>query len=496
MAEPRIASTRVNIPPRHSAVNPLKGQLDRPSEGRKGWPLMRAFTDLVEIDDYYVFAEVCTNEWEGKPRCLPAALKYAAKGWRVFPAPRGERKSHKSAEHSGGRNWGATNDPVEIKRDFARWSEANVGIPTGADNGIWVLDADTLEGHGVDGIASLRALEDQHGKLPATLTAESPSGSLHYYFRWPHRAIRNSTSVIAPGVDVRGEGGMVIAPPSVKAGTPNGAYTWTSNLEPVDAPEWLVDMAVAASGGEFNDSEHHSNPDLEACDITLVEAAVAAIPNPDLDWESWNVRGMAMFAATGGSSAGFAIFDRFSQKSPKYNAKNTLDRWRSFHSSPPNRIGMGSLHHWASESQPGWLSDFDERLQDEINAASAAAAGIKVEQERPSSSGNDQAPPQPEAKDAPREAPSADEQRQQTGDTFPLVDIYGWDGVPVPEQEWAVEDRIPIGHTTLFSGEGAAGKSLIELQRCAAHALELDWLGVKARGGKALFVDAEDDDKI
>src|SRR5262249_2883192 len=276
MAEPRIASTRVNIPPRHSAVNPLKGQLDRPSEGRKGWPLMRAFTDLVEIDDYYVFAEVCTNEWEGKPRCLPAALKYAAKGWRGFPAPRGERKSHKSAEHSGGRNWGATNDPVEIKRDFARLSEANVGIPTAADNAICVLDADTLAR------LAARAAAHTRGTSPATLNADSPSGSLPSYFRWPHRAIRHSTSVIAPGVDVRGEGGMVIAPPSVKAGTPNGAYTWTSNLEPVDAPEWLVDMAVAASGGEFNDSEHHSNPDLEACDITLVEAAVAAIPNPDL----------------------------------------------------------------------------------------------------------------------------------------------------------------------------------------------------------------------
>jgi putative DNA primase/helicase len=169
----------------------------------------RAFSNLIEIDNFYVDPDVYVAEWEGKSRCLPAALTYAAMGWAVFPAPRGKRKSHKSAEYSGGRNWGATVDTDEIRRDFARWPEANIGIPTGADNGFWVLDADTIEGHGVDGIASLRALEAQHGKLPDTLTAESPSGSLHYYFKWPKDcAIRNSASAIAPGIDVRGEGGI------------------------------------------------------------------------------------------------------------------------------------------------------------------------------------------------------------------------------------------------------------------------------------------------
>src|SRR5262249_20247389 len=102
--------------------------------------------------------------------------------------------------------------------------------------------------------------------------------------------------------------------------------------------------------------------------------AVAAIPNDDLDWESWNTRGMAIYAATGGSSAGFAIFDRFSRKSAKYDERNTREKWRSYHSSPPNRIGMGSLHHRATEADPGWLSDGDDRVAAEINAANAAAS--------------------------------------------------------------------------------------------------------------------------
>jgi hypothetical protein len=74
-----------------------------------------------------------------------------------------------------------------------------------------------------------------------------------------------------------------------------------------------------------------------------------------------------------------------------------------------------------------------------------------------------------------------------------LFNIWDLDGVEVPVQVWSVPDRIPVGHTTLFSGEGAAGKSLIELQACVAHAIDVNWLGNSVRPGRALFIDAEDD---
>ena len=131
---------------------------------------------------------------------LEAALCYAARGWFVFPVPPGEKKSHKSAEHSGGRKWGKTSDPAEIERDWQRWPDANVGIATGPESGFFVVEADTKEGHDVDGIASLARLETQHGQMPETLMAESPSGSLHYYFKWPTDSskVTNSASKIAP----------------------------------------------------------------------------------------------------------------------------------------------------------------------------------------------------------------------------------------------------------------------------------------------------------
>jgi putative DNA primase/helicase len=174
---------------------------------------------------------------------LNAALGYAGRGWSIFPAPHDltVKKSHKSAARSNGARWGATRDVDEIRRDFTCWPDANIGIPTGADNGFWVLDVDTKEGHSADGIASLAALEARHGKLPRTLSAQSPTGSIHLYFKWPVDAvIKGSTSAIAPGIDVRGRGGMVIAPPSVRADM--GTYNWTLNVAIAEAPAWLIEL--------------------------------------------------------------------------------------------------------------------------------------------------------------------------------------------------------------------------------------------------------------
>src|SRR5271163_1278003 len=81
------------------------------------------------------------------------ALYYANLGWSVFPAPPGKKKSHKKAEYSNGRKWGMTKDAEEIRRDFNKFEDANVGVVCGTPSGIFVVEADTLEGHDVDGIA-------------------------------------------------------------------------------------------------------------------------------------------------------------------------------------------------------------------------------------------------------------------------------------------------------------------------------------------------------
>jgi RecA-family ATPase len=74
-----------------------------------------------------------------------------------------------------------------------------------------------------------------------------------------------------------------------------------------------------------------------------------------------------------------------------------------------------------------------------------------------------------------------------------IIDLSSWDGVDVPRQKWAVQDRIPAGHVTLFSGEGAAGKSLIQLQLGVAAVLGKGWLGIEPTQGAAIIIEAEDD---
>ena len=67
------------------------------------------------------------------------------------------------------------------------------------------------------------------------------------------------------------------------------------------------------------------------------------------------------------------------------------------------------------------------------------------------------------------------------------------EGQPVPERRWMVQDMIPAGAPTLLGGEGAAGKSVIGLQLCAAMATGKEWLGTMPTPGRSLYLSAEDD---
>jgi RecA-family ATPase len=87
-----------------------------------------------------------------------------------------------------------------------------------------------------------------------------------------------------------------------------------------------------------------------------------------------------------------------------------------------------------------------------------------------------------------REQPSSTEPQQP----LPYINMSNWDNEPVPQQEWSVLGRIPRYQTALFSGEGAIGKSTIELHRVAAHVLGRDWLGTMPEEGPAIFIDTED----
>jgi len=165
------------------------------------------------------------------------ALALAKKEMRVFPCtPRG-----KVPAVTGGCN-AATTDEETIVRWWQHIPDANIGIATGEPSGIFVIDVD-----GIDAEAELRKLEAQHGTLPASVEAITARGR-HIYFRMPATDVRNSTGKIAAGVDVRGTGGFVIAPPSIH---PSGRrYAWSVDCASAiaDAPAWLL-AKIAPSNG-------------------------------------------------------------------------------------------------------------------------------------------------------------------------------------------------------------------------------------------------------
>ncbi len=93
--------------------------------------------------------------------------------------------------------------------------------------------------------------------------------------------------------------------------------------------------------------------DLQVADPLDIAAALAVIPNPDVGWDEWNSKiAMAAWRASGGRA--FPAFDAWSQKSPKYNAKNTRNRWDHITKYPPDRIGAGTLFYLAKQARPDW----------------------------------------------------------------------------------------------------------------------------------------------
>jgi hypothetical protein len=125
----------------------------------------------------------------------------------------------------------------------ARWKRephANIAMATGAKSGIWVLDADLQHG----GPATLDRLIAEHGKLPPTVTVETPSGGFHLWWKMPSDGteIRNSASHVGPGLDVRGTGGSIVCPPSILRD--GRRYRWLPIRELAEAPDWLVRLAL------------------------------------------------------------------------------------------------------------------------------------------------------------------------------------------------------------------------------------------------------------
>lgn len=160
-----------------------------------------------------------------------AALALAREGHAVFPCG-GKRPLTRHGCKD------ATTDPERTRTFWMRHPDANIGLATGAVSRVIGLDVDVKPG----GEATLAKLEAEHGPLPPTRTVRTGSGGRHLYFKHPGVPVPNSAGKLGPGLDVRGDGGYLIAPPSVHPD--GGAYVYEDEREPVEAPAWLLAKVV------------------------------------------------------------------------------------------------------------------------------------------------------------------------------------------------------------------------------------------------------------
>jgi len=167
----------------------------------------------------------------GSKEILDQALIYAEKmGWHIHPCRKDKKPYLNDWPHK------ATNDPAKIKEWWRKWPDASIGCKCGPDSKIWVVDVDLP-----DGPETIKRLQKDYGDLPTTLKQKTGSGGLQIFFSYNGSEIRNSSRKLGPGIDVRGNGGYIILPPS---GHPaGGKYEWMKKVKVAEPPGWLKQLA-------------------------------------------------------------------------------------------------------------------------------------------------------------------------------------------------------------------------------------------------------------
>lgn len=273
---------------------------------------------------------------------LKAALNYSQMGFATFPLHSvtksgcdcGDANCNSPGKHPLTVNGlkAASTNPEVLHFQF-EGKVANIGLATGPISGIFVLDVD-----GAIGESSLSNYPD----MPETLTSTTGRGR-HLIFRYPDKKVYTRAGKFAPGLDIRGEGGYIVAPPSIHY--TGVVYQWMDESTPIaDAPEWLLDIICAAPENKASPIPHtHSHSNKWTVDEVR---ELLSFIDADCGYDEWIQVGMALHD----EGMSLAVWDEWSKRGAKYKPGNTVNHWKSFHSS--GGISFGTVVHMASLN--GW----------------------------------------------------------------------------------------------------------------------------------------------
>ena len=301
---------------------------------------------------------------------LDVVLDYVSQGYPVFPLAVGLKTP---ATPHGLKD--ATTDPEKVKTSF-EGKNFNVGIRTGEESFI-VIDFDSYKHD-----QSLAALESQYGKLPKTRTVKTCSNGLHLLYKHPGVRVPCSAGKLAQGVDVRGDGGYVVAPPSHVFKNSQGiagSYELLINAPIAELPEAWVSLLTNkhfTSRQVVNQPNYYSTSGLPTPiqsslvkdplfeserNIEKVKEALSFI-NPDCGYERWFRSLCSIKSLSWKCSDQIAIEwsrgDYFSSSAVSFQLETFYQTYNSI--SPEGSIGPGTLFHYAKEE--GWTNRSEKQL--------------------------------------------------------------------------------------------------------------------------------------
>ena len=303
---------------------------------------------------------------------LPLALDYLERGWRVFPIHEmsGGRCSCGSACKRPGKHprlqaglKAATNNADEVQKWFGYWPNMNLAIATGQGSGLVVVDVDTDKG----GDYAFELIEDD---LPETVKQITGGGGFQLLYKLPAGVRVKSTVNIddgqelkLSGIDIRGEGGYILAPPSNHAS--GGVYRWEDDYSPEDQELTEIPRAFLERFNLIKPDlpEGASVADPVECELdrnTLNEILSALETIKPEGRDEWLGVGMALHS-TGAGSQAFDLWDDWSQNTAagNYNARSQVSTWNSFNAKASAR-NLESLFFMAYSN--GWQGYQEEPI--------------------------------------------------------------------------------------------------------------------------------------
>ncbi len=376
------------------------------------------------------------------------AITLTELGFNVFPLePRGKRP----LTPNGCKD--ATRDNDVIHTWWTRWPDANIGVATGPGSNLYVIDIDGPDAE--TAWSSLAQTGDDD-----TLTVNTSRGR-HLYYRCGD-PLPNTASRIAVGIDTRGNGGYVVAPPSIH---PSGAtYEFAAARLPRDIPQWIRDLVTPRANNTGGDPTmvlgHPARDAYAKATLSRLYDSVAKAEEGTRN----DTLNRAAFSA--GNLIAGGVLEEHDVEMTLHAAASaagltTVESQATIHSG----INAGMQHPWTPDLRA------------------------------PRNSIPNQEPTPPSSEPAPRQGdPTPDDILTAAG--FQPLNVAELIATPPPDPDWLIPGLLERGEVAWLAGRGKAGKSMVALMLSGALLHGQTFLGITLQTGRrVVYLDCENREK-